>query len=56
MQKKVNGSRVSWGKESAEMSGVSEHLYNNDAEVLSEDQLDRLLLQAKKTRAGGYDR
>ena len=42
MQKKVGGGRVSWGKESVEMSGVSEHLYNNDdAEVLSEDQLDR---------------
>lgn len=51
MQRKVN--KVGF-KESVEMPGASEYLHNNDGEALSEDQLDRLLIQAKKTR--GYER
>ena len=51
MQKRV--SKVGF-KESVEMPGASEYLRNNEGEVLSEDQLDRLLIQAKKTR--GYNR
>ena len=50
MQRKVN--KVGF-KESVEMPGASEYLHNNEGEALSEDQLDRLLIQAKKTR--GYD-
>lgn len=51
MQRKV--AKVGF-KESVEMPGASEYLHNNDGEALSEDQLDRLLIQAKKTR--GFDK
>ena len=51
MQRKV--AKVGF-KESVEMPGASEYLRNNDGEALSEDQLDRLLIQAKKTK--GFDK
>ena len=43
---------------SSELHGESEHLYigGNEVDVISEDQLDRLLLQAKKARATGSKR
>jgi hypothetical protein len=52
--------KVTWGggnssDSASELKGISEHLYNKNgknSEELSEDQLDRLLLKAKKSRAG----
>ena len=49
-----NSNKISWGRDehrdsNSELQGVSEVLYNND------DQLDRLLMKAKKTRAVGFD-
>jgi len=42
---------------STELRGESEHLYMGDgADVISEDQLDRLLLQAKKAKSIGPTR
>jgi hypothetical protein len=51
--------RNSISDSASELEGVSEHLYNKsgnrNADGLNEDQLDRLLVKAKKTRAVGFD-
>ena len=45
-------------RKSMELRGESEHLYigGEETDVISEDQLDRLLLQAKKAKATGSKR
>lgn len=48
---KTKPSRFSMSDSNSELEGVSEHLYTRG----SEDQLDKLLVQAKKTRAVGFE-
>ena len=61
VRKSPTKAKVTWGggrnssDSASELKGISEHLYNKNgknSEELSEDQLDRLLLKAKKSRAG----
>ena len=54
LQQKISKSkptRFSMSDSNSELEGVSEHLYTRG----DEDQLDKLLVQAKKTRAVGFD-